>query len=156
MHNIGMERRRYRQRNMEDITESVLNKADKVHPGLYRLGMQVGENYSKKKTLGLGRFGQDIIFDNTRREFRIRRPEAAPQGFRIGSHGEGGRQQGNERFQVRSRLFRERERHAEIPDRRRPDRGGRRRRERKARDELRRRETGSARCRATRTRCGRA
>jgi hypothetical protein len=76
MHDIGMERRRYRQRNMEDITEGVLNKADKVRPGLYRLGVQVGENYSKKKTLGLGRFGQDIVFDNTRAnlEFALLKP----------------------------------------------------------------------------------
>jgi opacity protein-like surface antigen len=62
---IGMERRRYRQRTMEDITENVLSKANKIQPGLYRFGMQAGENYSKKTTLGLGRFGQDIIFDNT-------------------------------------------------------------------------------------------
>jgi hypothetical protein len=64
MSDIGMERRRYRQRIMEDITESAVNRADKQHPGLYKLSMQAGENYSKKKTLGLGRFGQDIIFDN--------------------------------------------------------------------------------------------
>jgi hypothetical protein len=65
MHDIGMERRRYRQRAMEDITESVMNKAENVHPGLYKFGMQVGESYSKKTTLGFGRYGLDIVFDNT-------------------------------------------------------------------------------------------
>ena len=75
-HNLGMERKRYRQRKMEDITEHVLNQADKVHPGLYKLGMQVGENYSKMKTLGLGRYGLDIIFDNTNAnlEFSVLKP----------------------------------------------------------------------------------
>ena len=76
MHNMGMERRRYRRRNMEDITENVMNKVGKQQPGLYKLGMQVGENYSKKKTLGLGRFGQDIIFNNTSAglEFAVLKP----------------------------------------------------------------------------------
>jgi hypothetical protein len=64
MNDISMERRRYRQRVMEDITENAMNRADKKHEGLYALSMQAGESYSKKKTLGLGRFGQDIIFDN--------------------------------------------------------------------------------------------
>ena len=76
MHDIGMERRGYRQRKMEDITESVMNRANLVQPGRYRLGMQVGENYSKKKTLGLGRFGKDIIFNNTSAgaEFAVLKP----------------------------------------------------------------------------------
>jgi hypothetical protein len=75
-HDIGMERRRYRQRTMEDITESVMTKVDKQQSGLYKLGMQYGENYSKKKTLGLGRFGQDIIFNNTKAnlEFAVIKP----------------------------------------------------------------------------------
>jgi hypothetical protein len=75
-HDIGMERRRYRRRTMEDITENVMTHADKIQPGLYKLGMQYGENYSKKKTLGLGRFGQDIVFDNTKAdlEFTVLKP----------------------------------------------------------------------------------
>ena len=75
-HNLGMERKRYRQRTMEDITERVSNQADKVQPGLYRLGMEVGESFSKMKTLGLGRFGQDIIFNNTKAslEFAVLKP----------------------------------------------------------------------------------
>ncbi|MCX5753482.1 MAG: hypothetical protein NTW97_07505 [Candidatus Krumholzibacteria bacterium] len=76
MHDIAMERRRYRQQFMEDVTESVMNKANKVHPGLYRLGMQVGENYSKKKTLGYARYGLDVIFNNTsgNMEFAVLKP----------------------------------------------------------------------------------
>ncbi len=75
-HSLGMERKRYRQRTMEDITERVSNQADKVQPGLYRLGMEVGESYSKMKTLGLGRFGQDIVFNNTKAslDFAVLKP----------------------------------------------------------------------------------
>ncbi len=75
-HSLGMTRKRYRQRVMEDITQNVLNQADKVRPGLYRLSAQAGESYSKMKTLGLGRFGQDIIINNTKAglEFGLLKP----------------------------------------------------------------------------------
>jgi hypothetical protein len=60
---IRLESRSYRGRDMEDIVEQLMNNATKSVKGLYNLKIAVGEVYSKKKTLGLARFGKDLIFD---------------------------------------------------------------------------------------------
>lgn len=65
MGDMGVEQTRYRQREMEDITEMAMGQADKMEANLYRLGVQASDNYSKKTTLGLGRYGQDIVFTDT-------------------------------------------------------------------------------------------
>jgi hypothetical protein len=61
---ITIDRRSYRQRALQELSESFMNTAAKGHPGLYMLDLNIGEKYRKSKSLGLGRFGQDIIFDN--------------------------------------------------------------------------------------------
>ena len=61
---ISIDRRSYRQRALQELSESFTNTATKAHPGLYMLKLNIGEKYRKSKSLGLGRFGQDIIFDN--------------------------------------------------------------------------------------------
>lgn len=65
MGDVSMEQKRYRQRKMEDVTEMAMGKIDKIRPNLYSLSAQFGDNYSKKTTLGIGRYGQDIIFTDT-------------------------------------------------------------------------------------------
>jgi hypothetical protein len=60
---IAIERKRHRTRDMEDLSESATNRADKEHAGLYTLSFGIGDTYRKSKTLGLGRYGQDIIYD---------------------------------------------------------------------------------------------
>jgi len=64
MNGVSIDRKQYRQRKLQDLSESFMNQAVKVEPGLYTAVLSVGEMYRKSKTLGLGRFGQDIIFDN--------------------------------------------------------------------------------------------
>jgi len=61
---LSIEQRSYRQRNLQDLSESFENSAATMHPGLYTLNLNIGERYRKSKSLGLGRFGQDIVFDN--------------------------------------------------------------------------------------------
>jgi hypothetical protein len=61
---ISIEKREYRQRDLPELTESFENEAMKVHPRLYTLNLKIGERYRKSKTLGRGRFGQDVVFDN--------------------------------------------------------------------------------------------
>jgi hypothetical protein len=64
LNSIMVERKKYRGRDMEDLVENLMNHASKAQAGLYNLNFNVGEEYSKKKTLGLGRFGKDIVIDN--------------------------------------------------------------------------------------------
>lgn len=61
---IRVEKRTYRGRKMEDISESLSHNAAKIQPGLYKITMSMGESYTKKKTLGLARYGKDMIFDS--------------------------------------------------------------------------------------------
>jgi hypothetical protein len=65
MGDVSIGQTRYRERDMEDITEAAMGKADKIRPGQYRLSLQANDNYSRKTTLGIGRYGQDIIFTDT-------------------------------------------------------------------------------------------
>jgi hypothetical protein len=60
---VRLESRRYRGRDMEDLVEQLMNTAMKNVRGLYKVRIMIGEVYSKKKTLGLARFGKDMIFD---------------------------------------------------------------------------------------------
>jgi len=64
MNSVSVDRRQYRQNKIQDLSETFMNQAAKGRPGLYAAVFSIGENYHKTKTLGLGRFGQDIIFDN--------------------------------------------------------------------------------------------
>ncbi|UCF04229.1 MAG: hypothetical protein JSV33_09775 [bacterium] len=63
-HSVSVETRDYRGRDMKEITERLTNAASKVVPGLYSVNLGFGENYMKKKTLGLARFGKDIVVNN--------------------------------------------------------------------------------------------
>ncbi len=65
MGDVSIAQTRYRERDMQDITEMAMGKADKIRPGQYRLSLQAADNYSRKTTLGIGRYGQDIIFTDT-------------------------------------------------------------------------------------------
>jgi hypothetical protein len=94
MQDISMQRRRYRTRSQEDINESAIGRADKAQQGLYKLGVQVGENYSKTKSFGLGRYGLDIVFDNTKAdlEFSLLKPllHASKSDFTVKAEGSKG------------------------------------------------------------------
>jgi hypothetical protein len=63
-HSVSVETRDYRGRDMKEITERLTNAASKIVPGLYSVNLGFGENYMKKKTLGLARFGKDIVVNN--------------------------------------------------------------------------------------------
>ncbi|MGD1048954.1 MAG: hypothetical protein ABR899_09445 [Candidatus Krumholzibacteriaceae bacterium] len=60
---VSIDRKQYRQQKLQDLSESFMNQAAKVQPGFYTAVLSIGENYRKSKTLSLGRFGQDVIFD---------------------------------------------------------------------------------------------
>ncbi len=60
---LRVEKKVYRARDMEDVNEQLTNNAIKENPGLYRVVVMIGETYSKKKTLGLARYGKDLVFD---------------------------------------------------------------------------------------------
>ncbi len=66
---VMIERKRYRAREMEDINENLGGQATKIEPGLYAIDLSIGESYSRKKTLGLGRFGKEIVYNNERAGF---------------------------------------------------------------------------------------
>jgi hypothetical protein len=61
---LSIERRRYRARQMEDISQNIGGRAAKSEADVYVLDFSVGESYSRKKTLGLGRFGKEIVYNN--------------------------------------------------------------------------------------------
>lgn len=71
LNSIMVERRKYRGRDMEDLVQNFLNRASKSEPGLYNLNLSAGQSYSKKKTLGLGRFGKDIVVDVQSADFSL-------------------------------------------------------------------------------------
>ncbi|MDD4858470.1 MAG: hypothetical protein PHD74_10275 [Candidatus Krumholzibacteria bacterium] len=62
-HEVGIDRKRLRTRKMEDLSESFTNRAEKEQPGLYSLYFDIGETYRKSKSLGLARYGEDIVYD---------------------------------------------------------------------------------------------
>lgn len=66
---IRIERTSYRGRDIKEIRESFLNNASKGAPGIYLLGLSVGETYTRKKTLGLARFGKEIVYDDENAAF---------------------------------------------------------------------------------------
>jgi hypothetical protein len=61
---VRVEKKTYRGRNMEDINESLSHSAVKIEQGLYQVTVSMGESYTKKKTLGLARYGKDLVFDS--------------------------------------------------------------------------------------------
>ena len=61
---IAVRAKSYRSRDMQEIFEQIMNSATKTVSGSYKLDFSVGETYSKKQTLGLARFGKDIVFEN--------------------------------------------------------------------------------------------
>ena len=60
---LRVEKKVYRARDMEDVNEQLTNNAIKERPGLYRVMLMLGETYTKKKTLGLARYGKDLVYD---------------------------------------------------------------------------------------------
>ena len=61
---IRVEKKSYRGRNMEDVNEMLTHNATKLQLGRYRIMATMGESYTKKKTLGLARYGKDLIYDS--------------------------------------------------------------------------------------------
>ncbi|MCK4350551.1 MAG: hypothetical protein KAX13_06815 [Candidatus Krumholzibacteria bacterium] len=61
---IAVQAKSYRSRDMQEIFEQIMNVATKTAPGFYKLDFSIGETYSKKQTMGLARFGKEIIFEN--------------------------------------------------------------------------------------------
>jgi hypothetical protein len=59
---ISVESKSYRGRDMQDIVEQFMHQAGKMKTGIYTANIVLGETYSKKKSLGLARFGKDMIF----------------------------------------------------------------------------------------------
>jgi hypothetical protein len=60
---LRVEKKYYRARDMEDVSEQLISNARKSKLGLYKVAVNIGEIYSKKKTLGLARYGKDLIYD---------------------------------------------------------------------------------------------
>lgn len=56
--------RHFRTQKISDISANVANRITKEENNLYSFQMDIGQSYRKKKTLGLGRFGKEVIFDN--------------------------------------------------------------------------------------------
>ena len=61
---IAVQAKSSRSRDMQEVFEQIMNNATKTVPGFYKLDFNLGETYSKKQTMGLARFGKDIIFDD--------------------------------------------------------------------------------------------
>jgi|GEM_PF-2327500 len=87
---VSIDRRQYRQRKLQDLSESFLNQAAKLQPGLYTAALSISEMYRKSKTLGLGRFGQDIIFDNedANLAFTLTKPVLGSSSSKLGVTGD--------------------------------------------------------------------
>jgi hypothetical protein len=64
--NVMVGEKKYRTRDMVDLTEKFNNSAMKIVPGLYVVSFRLGEDYRKSKTVSLSRFGKDIVFENER------------------------------------------------------------------------------------------
>jgi len=60
---LRIEKKYFRARDMEDVSQQLTTNARKDSPGLYDVSVNMGETYSKKKTLGLARYGKDLIYD---------------------------------------------------------------------------------------------
>ena len=60
---LRIEKKSYRGRDMEDVNQQLTNTALKAEKGRYRILLNVGEIYTKKKTLGLARYGKDLVYD---------------------------------------------------------------------------------------------
>jgi hypothetical protein len=61
---ISMDRRKYRGLDMQELNETIGNMARKEVRGLCSFDFSIGDQYSKRTTLGLGRFGKDIVHNN--------------------------------------------------------------------------------------------
>ena len=83
---LMVEQRRYRARDMTDVTENLMSQAVRVSPGFYTANLGVGNSYSKKKTLGLGRYGKDIVYDNetANASFILSKPQLGARESRLG------------------------------------------------------------------------
>ncbi len=68
---LVIEKKNYRNQDIEELTESFSNTATNALPGVYSLSINAGETYTKKKTFGFGRFGKDLIFENERISARM-------------------------------------------------------------------------------------
>ena len=73
---LQAEKRRYRGRDMEDVNQNVSIRASQIREALYTLDFSVGKSYSRKTTMGLGRYGKAIIYnnDNARLDYALSRP----------------------------------------------------------------------------------
>lgn len=61
---IAVQAKSFRSRDMQEVFEQMMNVATKAVPGSYKVEFGVGETYSKRQTLGLARFGKDIVMEN--------------------------------------------------------------------------------------------
>jgi hypothetical protein len=66
---IMIERKSYRTREAEDLSQNIGGRASRAEEGVYALDFSFGDSYSRKKTLGLARFGKEIIYNNTSADF---------------------------------------------------------------------------------------
>ncbi|MCK4236533.1 MAG: hypothetical protein KAX38_05405, partial [Candidatus Krumholzibacteria bacterium] len=67
---MNIEHKSYRGRDMQEIAERLMNYVSKSND-LYSFNFNIGETYMKKKTIGLARFGKDLIVDNESATFRM-------------------------------------------------------------------------------------
>ena len=61
---ITVNRKSMRGRDIKEGSESFDNVFMRVIPGLYDLNIRAGDSYTKKTTLGMARFGKNIVFEN--------------------------------------------------------------------------------------------
>lgn len=54
----------FRARDMEEARSSLTNTASKSIPGVLAFNFDIGEDYTKKQTVGLARYGKDLVIDD--------------------------------------------------------------------------------------------
>jgi len=66
MNSIDISKKNTRGRDIQEASEVWNNIASKIVPDTYILNINIGDVYSKRTTLGLARFGKDIVFEDQR------------------------------------------------------------------------------------------
>ncbi len=61
---VNINKQTYRGRDVEGLSETMTANATKLLPGLFMFNAAMVEMYNKKTTLGMSRYGKDIVFDS--------------------------------------------------------------------------------------------
>lgn len=69
---LKIEKKTYRGRPVDQIIENFRNTASRSESGLYAFTFNVGESYTRRTTLGIARYGKNIVYDNENASFNFR------------------------------------------------------------------------------------